>query len=433
MLPPKAADGVLSLSVPLRFFLTAPAFALLSAVVIALAGPAVAANRWAPAALAATHLMTLGFVTMTAAGALLQILPVAAGAPVARAHRVAGVTHAALTGGTLLLAWAFLGGGRLLASLAAAVLLVGIGAYVVAVARALAQAPTATPTGMTQGFALACLGVTALMGSTLAAVPTPVAAVSRSTLVDIHMAWGFAGWIGLLVVGVAYQVVPMFGLSRPYPSLLHRSLAPVVVGALVFMATTAPGGDTAAGHFFFYGLASAALLATFGVFLLVTWRIQSLGRRRGDGATAAAWRLAMWALGASLLGAGAAVATDATPDLPIALMAAVVFLFGFAFWLIAGMLYRIVPFLAWMDLQRVPVHVRPLPSVRQLAPQGSCHANVWSHAVALALLIAAVGRPVLAPAAGVSFGLSALWLGFNLLWSVRLYLRAKQGLSGGRG
>lgn len=424
MLPPRAADGVLPLSVPLRFFLTAPAFALLAAAVIAAAGPAAAASRWTPAALAATHLMTLGFVTMTAAGALLQILPVAAGATVARGRLVAGVAHVALTAGTLLLAWAFLGGVPLLAPLAAAALPAGLGVYVAAAARAIVRAPVATPTGVTVGFALASLAVTVLMGATLAVVPAPFAAVPRPALVDLHLAWGFAGWIGLLVAGVAYQVVPMFGLTKPYPRLVHRGLAPAVVGALVSMSGAALAGDTAVGRFV-YGLAGAGILAAFGAFLLVTWKIQSDGRRRGDGATAAAWRLAMLALGASLLGAGASLVIEAGPARPVAVMAAVAFLFGFAFWMIAGMLYRIVPFLAWMDLQRVPVHARPLPSARQLAPQGSCHAHVWAHAAALALLVAAVGRPALASAAGVGFGISALWLGLNLLWSVRLYRRAK--------
>ncbi|MGN2391879.1 hypothetical protein [Pelomicrobium sp. G1] len=432
MLPPRTADGVLPLSVLLRFFLTAPTFALLAAVVIATKGPAAAASRWTPAALAATHLMTLGFVTMTAAGALLQILPVAAGAPVARGRLVAEVAHGALTVGTLLLAWTFLGGVPLLAPFGAAALLAGLGVYVAAAAQAILRAPVATPTGVTVGFALASLAVTVLMGATLAVVPVPFAAVPRPALVDLHLAWGFAGWIGLLVAGVAYQVVPMFGLTKPYPKLVHRGLAPAVVGALVSMSAAALAGGAAVGRFF-YGLAGAGILTAFAAFLLVTLKIQSGGRRRGDGATAAAWRLAMLALGASLLGAGVSLATDATHGRPIAVMAAVAFLFGFAFWMIAGMLYRIVPFLAWIDLQGLASHARPLPSARQLAPQGSCLAHVWAHAAALALLVAAVDRPALASAAGVGFGISALWLGLNLLGSVRLYRRAKQDLSRGHG
>ena len=43
-------------SAPLRFFLTAPLFAVLAGLLLVIEGPVVFASRWTPGALAATHL-----------------------------------------------------------------------------------------------------------------------------------------------------------------------------------------------------------------------------------------------------------------------------------------------------------------------------------------------------------------------------------------
>jgi len=69
---------------PLRFFLTAPLFAVLAGLLIAFEGPDIFVSRWMPAVLAVTHLLTLGFMLQMMLGALIQILPVVAGANLPR-------------------------------------------------------------------------------------------------------------------------------------------------------------------------------------------------------------------------------------------------------------------------------------------------------------------------------------------------------------
>ena len=97
-------------SAPLRFFLTAPLFGLLAGALVLWQGPELFASRWTPAALALTHLITVGFMLQIMLGALLQLLPVVAGAHLARPARVAAVVHAGLTLGALALVAAFLTG-----------------------------------------------------------------------------------------------------------------------------------------------------------------------------------------------------------------------------------------------------------------------------------------------------------------------------------
>jgi hypothetical protein len=100
------------IGVPLRFFLTAPLFAVAAGVLLVVSGPEILASRWSPAALAVTHLLTLGFLAQVMMGALMQLLPVLAGTPVPWVAPESGWIHGLLTCGAVLLAAGFLGLGR---------------------------------------------------------------------------------------------------------------------------------------------------------------------------------------------------------------------------------------------------------------------------------------------------------------------------------
>ncbi len=66
------------------------------------------ASRWMPSVLAATHMLTLGFMMEVMLGALIQMLPVVAGANLAKPLLLARIVHGGLTLGVLLLAAGFL-------------------------------------------------------------------------------------------------------------------------------------------------------------------------------------------------------------------------------------------------------------------------------------------------------------------------------------
>ena len=79
---------------PLRFFLTAPLFSLAAGLLLLFVGPDLLASRWTRGLLAATHLITVGFMLMVMLGALIQILPVVAGANLDSPLAVARWLHA---------------------------------------------------------------------------------------------------------------------------------------------------------------------------------------------------------------------------------------------------------------------------------------------------------------------------------------------------
>jgi hypothetical protein len=94
-------DQAPPLAAPLRFFLTAPLFAILAGLLLLWSGPDLFASRWTPAALALTHLITVGFMLQVMLGAMIQILPVVAGANMSRPLLVASLVHVAITLGAV--------------------------------------------------------------------------------------------------------------------------------------------------------------------------------------------------------------------------------------------------------------------------------------------------------------------------------------------
>src|SRR5699024_5946477 len=109
-----ALDASPPLSYALRFFVSAPAYVLLTVLLLFYAGPIALGLRWQPAILAATHLLALGAIAQTMFGALLQVMPVAPGIHISKGPWLVTLIHLTLYLGTLFLATPFLTYKRLL-------------------------------------------------------------------------------------------------------------------------------------------------------------------------------------------------------------------------------------------------------------------------------------------------------------------------------
>lgn len=411
-------DQAPPISVPLRFFLSAPLFGGAAALLMAWYGPGVLASRWLPASAGVVHLLTLGFATMVMAGAMLQMLPVVAGSPVVFSRVVAWGLHAPLTLGTIALVGGFLSGARG-AFLVAAVLLATFAlVFIGAVALSLLRAKTAFATVNGMWAALISLAVAATLGALLAwSFGSGVFPTDFAIWRDLHPLWGLAGWIGVLVVGVGYQVVPMFQLTPPYPPVLARALAPLALAGLAG-ASLLPGTWLPR----FAGWTTAAALCTFAV---ATFRLQARRRRRLPDVSLDYWRVALGSLIA------AALLFSARPVWPLVLAAqcevlfAILAIAGFALSVIEGMLLKIVPFLAWFHLQARAGLAGRVPNVKELLPDAPARWQLRAHVVALVLLIAAVMSPVAFWPAVAIFGTSQCILGWNL-WQTAWRFRASR-------
>ncbi|MEZ5575416.1 MAG: hypothetical protein R3F36_15860 [Candidatus Competibacteraceae bacterium] len=407
-------------NVPLRFFLTAPPFLLLAAGLLLWQGPDLFASRWLPATLALTHLLTLGFMAQVMLGALLQILPVVVGVVVPRPRLTAALIHIPLTLGALVLATAFLGGGPTWFQGAAGLLGLGFGVALLAIHLALWRAPVVGSTVIALRCALGALLVTVVLGVLLSGFLAWGWRLPVFELTQLHATWGLLGWTVLLVTGVAYQVVPMFQITPPYPTWLSRGFAPLLAVLLAMWSTFVLIGWRAAAGWTGAALAVGAVLVAVATLWLLTRR-----RRKIGDPTLNFWRASMASL---LAGALLWLLTPWVPTLAqapqVEVLLGILSIFGFAVAVINGMLYKIVPFLAWFHLQaQLFQHVK-VPNMKQLLPDACVRQQWWSYLAALLLLLAAAVQPRLfAYPAALAVGVAGGWLGINLLRVCRIYYR----------
>ena len=390
-------DQAPPIAVPFSFFLAAPPFAVAAGLLLAWQGDAAIASRWTPQALAVTHLLVLGFLTQIMCGGLLQMLPVLAGSPVPRVVEVGRIAQFLLAFGTLLLCAGLYSGTGTALAVGATGAATGLGLIGTAIAVALGRAQGARDTVLAMGLALAALAVTVGLGLALTGTLRGwVRLAGLAGWVDLHLGWGLLGWAGLLIMGLAYQVVPMFHVTPPYPGWLRTWAAPLAAGGLAAATVLVVAGRQVEAT---WGLGIASLV--FGAFAGTTLDRQRRRERPIVDATLLHWRSAMasalaalflWLLGGRAETVGVLTIVGVGIGLP------------------SGMLFKIMPFLSWFHLQHRQLAARRfdlrIPHMHAFVPDQGARIQFGLHLVALGLLIAASALPAsgLARPAGIGLG-----------------------------
>lgn len=413
-------DQAPPIGVPLRFFLTAPLFAMVAALLLLWQGADLFSSRWNPALLGLTHLLTLGHIGLIMLGAILQMLPVVAGAPMRRPERAAAVVYTLGTCGIVLLCTGLVFALPLALKIALPMLGTALLLFAALVIVTLRRTMPHNMTARTMRLAVVMLAATVLLGLTLLSNHAFGWWLhAREMLVNLHLAWGLLGWVGVLVMGVAYQVVPMFQLTPAYPEKLTRWLS-----VLLFMLLL---GLAPASHFPALRMLLGILLAAgFAVFAMSTIWLQSQRRRKLPDVTLSFWRGGMISL---LLAIGLWLAAQIVPALGVmksyGLLLGMLMIVGFAMSVINGMLYKIVPFLVWFHLQSRRGPSGPaVPNAREILPESRTRGQMWLHYAALITLLAAVCLPaIFTYPAALLFGISNLWLWLNMMSASRTYRR----------
>lgn len=409
-------DQAPPIGVPFRFFLTAPWFGVAAGILLLWQGGDLLASRWTPGALAFTHLLVLGFMLQAMTGALFQFVPVAAGGNLWRAKTVAGIVHPAFAAGAMLLCVGFvfprarcLGAAAVLMTSAAILFLVTFG-------RALTTTPAvgATVAGL-RGAALA-LAVTVGLGAVLVSGLVTGRAWPLIEVAHVHAAWGLGGWALLLLAAIAVIVVPMFQITPPFPLRAAKAFPWLVIGCLLLWTGRLSGvaeGAASAGLF--------ALLALAATFCATTLRLQAKRRRKVNDPNVLMMRSAM---GTGLAGValcawlGAGLPGSDSSRLHVAAGVLLVAPFVFA---INGMLYKIVPFLSWLHLNRQGGPRALPPNMNRMIPATAIDRQTGTQLGAFALLLSACLWPGLTRPAGLTLIVSFGWLAWNLVGAVSTY------------
>jgi hypothetical protein len=397
-----------AIGLPLRFLFAGPVFGVLAALLLFWEGPAELATRWAPASLAGVHLLTLGFLAVVMVGASLQISTVLTGQPLAIADWLVTGMLVLLIAGTLALVGGFLTGIHVLSAMAVACLAVALALFLFSMWRQLWAAARQRDTVGGMLLALAALAVAAALGLRLAAGwAWPSLGIPRF-LTDVHLRWALFGWVGMLVAAVSFEVVPMFQFTPPYPQRMRRILLWLVALSLV------AGSFAPVLH---GGLAERALsglpLVFLCAFAVITLTLQHRSRREVGDTTLRYFRLAMGSLlGATALWALAPWSGRLSSQFDIA--ALLLYLVGFGVACVSGMLYKIVPFLMTLHLQRRAWRQgqrgQALPRLRDFIPERASLRQYRLFLAGLAALIVAVFVPERQVTFTAAITLASAWL-----------------------
>ena len=416
------------LSMPMRFFLTAPLFALAGCLLMLATGPEILADRWLPETMALTYLITLGFITMVMIGAVQQLLPVLVGTPVTRPLIFSWALHLLIISGVLLLAGGFISGLSPLLHAGFAALALCFLLFITVTLYCLFAAEAKSDSATAMRFSVLSLAIAVLVGiCTGSGHVANYAALAHVAWTDVHLVWALLGWVGLMFIGVGYQVVPMFQLTPAYPKAVKRWLGPGIFALLLLFSMS---------HLLLPAMAEPLLLllfAAFVAFAVITLKLQKKRRRRIPDVTLDYWKLGMASIFAAValwLIRWPLAEHDAATHLELAI--GMVVLIGVIGSLVIGMIYKIVPFLLWFHLQsQLDEYVR-LPSMKEFLPDAPARRQLNVHLAALILLLATAAWPAIwlfYPAVAL-FAASNVMLWLNVYAALRYYQRQRAMLAG---
>ncbi len=402
-------------SAPLRFFITAPLFGLIAGLVL-IAAPELLESRWSSGALAITHLIAVGFMLNVMFGALFQILPVVAGAVMPNTPTISGLVHLGLATGTASLAWGLGTGSPPFLVTAVVVLGTTFAIFLGAAAYGLLRTPVAQATPRDLRLALAGFGIAGTLGILLALTLARGFALPLPLLVKLHVGWAWLGASGVLLAAASWIVVPMFQITPNYPEKLTRYWAVATCVGLALWSVAVlmelPLVELPL---------AAALAALSATYAITTVRLQTKSRRSVPDNTTRAFQLSMSCLVAGL--ACVLLAHQFDYEL-LPILAGVLILHGGFVTAIIGMLYKIVPFLAWLHLSQEGLKA---PNMKKLQPDSPVRRHLAAHAIALgALLVAAIsGSELLGRLAGVTVVVEFALLLANMVKVLGAYRNAR--------
>jgi len=410
-------DQAPPLKIPLRFFITSPIFGLLAGLFI-LGFVSSLQARSSLSVVVFTHLITLGFLAMTMLGAMFQMLPVTAGVTLKHQQIIAPMVHGLLTAGLLLFAYAFYDYQPTLMIVAMAMLLSAFLVFVVATISTLKNAKNITPTIKAFIGALASLLVALLLAGylVLSHVNTGFSEYHQA-VVYTHIIFSLLGWIAMLIIGVSYQVIPMFYVADAYPKLYTKYAIKAIFILLV-------------GLGFSLIIDNPSLYLLFKVFValvLADYALSTIGlllnrKRKIIDTTTYYWYFAMLMLLASI---GLSVANEWLHMAQLNTMVVVVFIYGFAMSVITGMMYKIVPFLVWFHLTNEGY--MNMPTMHELIGKKLTTIQFILHVLTLLSLAIFAFDSSFQMATGVLMVLSNALLLANLIKGSKIYF-TKRGL-----
>ena len=408
-------DQAPPISAPLRFFLTAPIFGILAGLLIFFSDVSTLMSRYSVDSIVITHVITIGFLGFVMLGAMTQMLPVMAGAKIPKVKFISTASHALILIGSVFMFLGFYQDNTLYNTISFTGLGVGFLLILSAIAISLKGVSNFNPTvkGMSTSIFFAFLVI--LMGLyLLSSYISKDISEFHILIANVHSVWAIFGFAGILIIGVAFQVLPMFYVAPHFKDFCLKRVIPIIsIGLFLWLFL----------NIFYpqYAYIGKSWVALFFWAFATTVSLKLNKRRRPiSDVTVWYWRSAsiFFTLGLFLW-----VFDEYFSNEHIVLVAILIG-GGFFLSIMSGMLYKIIPFLVWFHLNAKGY--MSIPTMNEMIDKRLSRAQFVFFIFALLGFIASFYAPYLLKVSALSFIFSMILLEYNIIAPVLIYRKTLQ-------
>ncbi len=407
-------DQAPPVSVVFRFFFSGALFGVLSGIFIIFFQDTIF-NSHSIEAIILTHTLTLGVMLSFMFAALFQMLPVIAGVTLTSPIRKANLVQYPFILGTVALLLAFGLSKPWLFGLASLLLGTSILFIVFAMLKNLLSLPNHSSSSKGILIALLSLGIVVLSALYLTATLSGVIDGTYYTKIKVaHYSFGLFGWIALLIISISFQVIEMFYVTPPYPTLVSRYL-PLTIFMLLLFSTVATSFNDSI--WFISDILIALLLS--GYALLTLKRLTEKKRPLTD-ATVWFWRIGLNSLLLSMLSMLISLFTD----MAIVKTLSYIFFASFALSIVFAMFYKIVPFLTWFHLSSQGYFTAPM--MHEVIHPKTAKKHLYIHLATIIAFILSIFIPKFIILAGLLTILSFGWMTYQIIHAHLIYKKIQK-------
>ena len=399
-------DQAPPISIPFRFFLSAPIFGVLLGFVFLFTPFFDILNQYSPITIGVVHLFTLGILSMIIFGAMQQMMPVLAGAVIKKPLLFGTIVHTSLVLGTLALSSSFIFDLKFLLHLGVFFLSISFLVFFTVAIKLLFKVEFLTSTVKAMRLFSLTVLITFLFGLflTLSHISGNMGD-NYYSFVNSHILFGFFGFALLLIMGVSFQVIPMFYVSKDFPKIIQNKV-PFVVFLFLFISVV----------FFFFEINFFILKLIFVVIFIVFayYGLNSLNNRKRPVFDVTLW---YWKFSLAMLILSMILWLFNIFESNFIL--AIVFAFGFLYSLLQGMVYKIIPFLAWFHLSSKGYF--KLPTIREFIEENKIKYHFFIHLFSIVFFILSYFINVFIYLAAILFIVSNILFFINCLNGIKKY------------
>ena len=231
---------------------------------------------------------------------------------------------------------------------------------------------------------------------------------------NIHSVWAIFGFAGILIIGVAFQVLPMFYVAPRFKQFCKKRVVLLIsTGLLIWMILSIFADN--------YALYAKLWIATFfWAFATTVWIKFNKRKRPISDVTVWYWRAASIFL---TLGSFLWIYDEFFKHEYI-VMVGILIGGGFILSIMLGMLYKIVPFLVWFHLNAMGYMT--IPTMNEMINKTAAKVQFGLFILSLIGFVCAFYMPQILIPSALAFIVSMAILEYNILSAVWIYMQTKK-------